>query len=60
MIRAPSSACRCISSHSLAVRLAGFSRIESGIRELADVVEERGVAEQIELGLREPELAADR
>ena len=29
-------------------------------RELADVVEERRVAEQVELGLREAELAADR
>ena len=60
MIRAPSSAWRCISAHSSSVRLAGFSRIESGIAELADVVEERRVAEQVELGLREAELAADR
>ncbi len=28
-------------------------------RQLADVVEERGVAEEVELGLREPELAPD-
>ena len=60
MIRAPSSACRCMSAHSSSVRTAGLSRIASGTAELADVVEERRVAEQVELGLRQPELAADR
>ena len=34
MMRAPSSACRCIRAHSSGVRLAGFSRIESGIASL--------------------------
>ena len=34
MIRAPSSAWRCMSAHSSAVRLAGFRRIASGIASL--------------------------
>ena len=38
----------------------GLQQDRVGDRELADVVEERGVAEQVELRLGEAELAADR
>ena len=60
MIRAPSSAWRCMSAHSSPSRLRRLQEDRIRDRKLADVVEERRVPEQVELGLREPELAADR
>ena len=53
MMRAPSSAWRCMSAHSSVVRLRGLQEDRVGDGELADVVEERGMAEQVELGLRQ-------
>ena len=60
MMRAPSSAWRCMSAHSSSVEARRLQQDRVGDRELADVVEERRVAEQVELRLREAELAADR
>ena len=60
MIRAPSSACRLHERPLLLGQARGLQQDRVRDRELADVVEERGVSEQVELRLREPELAADR
>ena len=60
MMRAPSSG---VALHQRPLVVGQPRRLQQhGVRdgELADVVEERRVAEQLELGLREAELAADR
>ena len=52
-----------VTPHQLPLLLGQARRLQQDRvrdRELADVVEERGVAKQIELHVREPELAADR
>ena len=52
-----------VALHERPLLVGEHGRLEQdrvGDRELADVVEERRVAEQVELGLRKPQLAADR